>query len=79
MLEYSICCGCFIRDPISELAPGNGARFTKEVMTWFPNFPNLSSVKKLGLGILETGDGLLSVSFTFVFLFLIVLIILAFL
>lgn len=62
----------------AKLAPGNGARFTKEVMTWFPNFPNLSSVKKLGLGILETGDGLLSVSFTFVFLFLIVLIILAF-
>lgn len=62
----------------AKLAPGNVARYTKEVMTWFPNFPNLSSIQKLGLGILETGDGLLSVSFTFVFLFLIVLIILAF-
>lgn len=62
----------------AKLAPGNGARFTKEVMTWFPNFPKLNSVQKLGLGILETGDGLLSVSFTFVFLFLIVMIMLAF-
>ena len=49
----------------------------KNVDSWFPNFINLNSIQKVGLGILETGDGLLSVSFAFVILFLIVSIILS--
>ena len=61
----------------AKLAPGNTIRFMKNVDSWFPNFINLNSIQKVGLGILETGDGLLSVSFAFVILFLIVSIILS--
>ena len=57
----------------AKLAPGNTIRFMKNVDSWFPNFINLNSI----LGILETGDGLLSVSFAFVTLFLIVSVILS--
>ena len=53
----------------------NGVRFAKEVVTWFPNFPNLNIFQKVGLGFLETGDKMLSISFSFVILFLIVLLI----
>ena len=56
----------------AKLSPGNAIRFIKNVDSWFPNFINLNSIQKVGLGILETGDGLLSVSFAFVILFLIV-------
>lgn len=61
----------------AKLAPGNTIRFMKNVDSWFPNFINLNSIQKVGLGILETGDGLLSVSFAFVTLFLIVSVILS--
>ena len=59
----------------AKLSPGNGVRFAKEVVTWFPNFPNLNIFQKVGLGFLETGDKMLSISFSFVILFLIVLLI----
>ena len=61
----------------AKLAPGNTIRFMKNVDSWFPNFINLNSIQKVSLGILETGDGLLSVSFAFVTLFLIVSVILS--
>ena len=61
----------------AKLSPGNAIRFIKNVDSWFPNFINLNSIQKVGLGILETGDGLLSVSFAFVTLFLIVSVILS--
>lgn len=61
----------------AKLSPGNGVRFGKEVATWFPNFSNLNIFQKVGLGFLETGDKMLSVSFPFVILFLVVLLIYA--
>lgn len=61
----------------ARIAPGNSVRLVKEIGTWFPNFPQLSFSQKVGLGILDTGDILLSSSFTFVFLFLLVLLSLA--
>lgn len=61
----------------ARLAPGNSVRLVKEIGTWFPNFTQLSLFQKIGLGILDTGDVLLSSSFTFVFLFLLILLSLA--
>ena len=61
----------------AKISPGNTVRYTKEITTWFPNFTHLSSIQKLSLGIIETADGLISVSFTFVFLLLLMLIVLA--
>lgn len=61
----------------AKISPGNAVRFTKEVATWFPNYTRLNIFQKLSLGILETADGLLSVSFSFVFLLLIILIVLS--
>lgn len=61
----------------AKISLGNTVRYTKEITTWFPNFTHLSSIQKLSLGIIETADGLISVSFTFVFLLLLMLIVLA--
>lgn len=57
----------------AKIAPGNAVRFGKEVVSWFPNFQNLTIFQKIGLGILETGDGMISNSFSFVLLFLVTL------
>lgn len=56
----------------AKLSPGNALRFEKNIVSWFPNFPNLNIFQKLGLGFLETGDNLLSTSFAFVMVFLLV-------
>lgn len=61
----------------AKLSPGNTVRFEQNVASWFPNYVHLNPLKKLGLGILETGDGIFSISFAFVFVFLIVLIVLS--
>ena len=58
----------------AKLSPGNTVRFEQNVASWFPNYVHLNPLQKLGLGILETGDGIFSISFAFVFVFLIVLI-----
>ena len=47
----------------AKLSPGNALRLEKNIVSWFPNFPNLNIFQKLGLGFLETGDNLLSTSF----------------
>lgn len=60
-----------------KLSPGNTVRFEQNVASWFPNYVHLNPLQKLGLGILETGDGIFSRSFAFVFVFLIVLIVLS--
>ena len=57
----------------AKLSPGNALRLEKNIVSWFPNFPNLNIFQKLGLGFLETGDNLLSTSFAFVMVFLLVL------
>ena len=57
----------------AKLSPGNALRLEKNIVSWFPNFPNLDIFQKLGLGFLETGDNLLSTSFAFVMIFLLVL------
>ncbi len=57
----------------AKLSPGNVLRLEKNIVSWFPNFPNLNIFQKLGLGFLETGDNLLSTSFAFVMVFLLVL------
>ena len=57
----------------AKLSPGNALRLEKNIVSWFPNFPNLNIFQKLGLGFLETGDNLLSTSFAFVIVFLLVL------
>lgn len=57
----------------AKLSPGNALRLEKNIVSWFPNFPNLNIFQKLGLGFLETGDNLLSTSFAFVMVFLFVL------
>ena len=61
----------------AKLSPGNTVRFEQNVASWFPNYVHLNPLQKLGLGILETGDGIFSISFAFVFVFLIVLIVLS--
>ena len=62
----------------AKFSPGNTLRFEKNVESWFPNFVHLNPLQKIGLGILETGDGIFSVSFEFIFVFLIVLVVLSF-
>lgn len=62
----------------AKFSPGNTLRFEKNVESWFPNFVHLNPFQKIGLGILETGDGIFSVSFGFIFVFLIVLVVLSF-
>lgn len=57
----------------AKLSPGNALRLEKNIVSWFPNFPNLNIFQKIGLGFLETGDNLLSTSFAFVMVFLLVL------
>ena len=57
----------------AKLSPGNALRLEKNIVSWFPNFPNLNIFQKLGLGFLETGDNMLSTSFAFVMVFLLVL------
>ena len=43
----------------AKLSPGNALRLEKNIVSWFPNFPNMNIFQKLGLGFLETGDNLL--------------------
>ena len=49
----------------AKFSPGNTLRFEKNVESWFPNFVHLNPFQKIGLGILETGDGIFLVVLSF--------------
>lgn len=62
----------------AKFAPGNAARVALETENWFPAFKDFNLLQKISLGVLETGQYLLTISksFIFVLIFLVVLILL---
>lgn len=62
----------------AKFAPGNAARIAIETVNWFPTFKDFNLIQKISLGVLETGQYLLTISksFVFVMVFLGVLVVL---
>lgn len=62
-LTFSICAILSVK-----LSPGNSIRMIQETQNWFPNFNRLNLIQKISLGILESGENLLTISKTYLFI-----------
>lgn len=62
-----------------KLSPGNSIRIMQETQNWFPNFKSLNIIQKISLGILETGENLLTISkpYLFILFFLVLILIIS--